>query len=121
MVLAAHYFWSHITWSAASIFLIFGVPNSCYSKVSYPQISIVIKDDIFRLDVSVDNAVLVAVLKPKDDIGSEELGLQLSKPPMFTDVVPQVPSAKVVHDQVQIMPVLKSVFHVHNIVIMKLG
>lgn len=63
MILSKHYFWRHVTWSSRSIFWIFGVPYSGDPQISYPQITLLIKNQILGLNVSMDNTVLVQIVK----------------------------------------------------------
>lgn len=93
MVLPAHDLWSHITWSAAGILFIFGIPNSSYAEVCNSDVSFVIEYQIFRLDVPVDYTIIMKIFQTMDDTGCEELGLFLSKPPMLADMVSKVSPA----------------------------
>jgi len=53
VILTAHNFWSHVSRSSRGIFSIFWVPDTCNSKVSYSEVAVFIKDQVFRLNVSV--------------------------------------------------------------------
>ena len=75
----------------------------------------VIKNQILRLDVSVDYAIVVYILQPLDDTGSEELGLFLREPPVSADMIPQITSCLQIHDQIQILSILKSILHVDDV------
>ena len=75
----------------------------------------VIKNQILRLDVSVDYAIVVYILQPLDDTGREELGLFLREPPVSADMIPQITSCLQIHDQIQILSILKSILHVDDV------
>lgn len=66
-------------------------------------------------------AVLMAILQPKDDISRKELSLKFGEPSMLTNVISEVPSAQIIHNQVQIMPVLESIFHINYEVMVEFG
>ena len=53
MILAAHNLWCHVAWRSWSIFWILRVPKTSDSQVSYAEITLLVKDKIFRFDVSV--------------------------------------------------------------------
>ena len=73
MVDSTHYLWSHVTRRARCILRIFRTPQSGDSEVSYPEVAIMINDQILRLDVSVDDILLVACFQSRDEAGTEEL------------------------------------------------
>jgi len=61
MRLLAHYFWSHIARSSWGVFWVIWVPNSSNSKVSDLEITVDVKYKIFRLYISVEDALLVKI------------------------------------------------------------
>ena len=64
---------THISRSPAGITAIVLFINSCNSKVSDSDVSSCIKDQILRLDVTVDNVILLQILKAQNDAGNKEL------------------------------------------------
>ena len=70
---STHYLWSHVTRCARCILRIFRTPQSGDSKVSYPEVAIMINDQVLWLDVSVDDILLVACFQSRDEAGTEEL------------------------------------------------
>ena len=59
MVLFEHYFWRHVTRSSTIFCVVFRMPFSCNTKISQPQISVSIKDKIFWLYISMNNACIM--------------------------------------------------------------
>lgn len=68
-----------------------------------------------------DNFILVQVLESDDHVGQEELGLLLRKSPALADVVSQVTPVDVLHQQIQVLPVLKGSDHVDDEGVLELG
>lgn len=76
-LLFEQYLWSHVSWCAAGLFLgadmslkqdIFGD-----TKIRDPCIAILLKDNIFRLEIFVDNVHLMYVFQANDDAGDYKL------------------------------------------------
>ena len=61
MILPTHDFWCHITRSSTCIRTIFWSHYSSYSHVSYPNISLFIHNQIFWLDVTLNNILFVEI------------------------------------------------------------
>ena len=75
MILFAHHFWRHITWSAARFFRIILGPYSCDTKVGDLQIPVLVEDEIFRLYVAVDYQLVMDKTESLDNTGYEKLSL----------------------------------------------
>lgn len=115
MILPTHHFRGHIARCTARVFLVLWIPDPCNPKVSHPQVPLSIKDQIFRLDVSMNNALIVHILKSLNDASRKELGLLLTESPMPADVIPEVSSGQQVHNKVEVVFVLKGKLHVHYV------
>lgn len=76
MVLPAHDFRSHVAWCARGVFLVFGSPYSSDTEICDAQVAVGVKNEVFRFDVSVDDALVVDVLEALNDAGGEEFGLE---------------------------------------------
>jgi len=61
-----------------------------------------------------DNAVIVHILQAYNDICDEKFGLRLNKFSSPSDVITQVSTIQIIHDEVKILSVLKSISHVDN-------
>lgn len=59
-----------------------------------------------------DDAVAVQVIQSYNEVGDEEFSLQFSESSSPADMVPQVSSVHVIHDEVEVLPILKGVVHV---------
>ena len=73
VVVSTHDLRSHVTRCARCILRIFRTPQSGDSEVSYPEVAIMVNDQVLRLDVSVDDILLVACFESRDEAGTEEL------------------------------------------------
>ena len=61
-----------------------------------------------------DDVVIVHVLQAYNDICDEKFCLRLNKFTPSSDVITQVSTIQIIHDQVKILSVLKSISHVDN-------
>ena len=112
VVLPAHHLRSHVARSPAGVCRIVGLDESSNAEIGGSEVALVVKDQVFRFDVPMDDVVEVQVLEAHQDAGDEELCLHLLKPSPAAHVVAQVPADQQVHDQVEVFPVLKGVGHV---------
>ena len=65
-----------------------------YAEICQPQIAILIKDQVFWFQVSMDNPVLVLELKTYQDTCDKEFGLFFRKSVSDPDVVSQVTTSQ---------------------------
>lgn len=63
MILSAHYFWCHISWSSRCILSIFWSPYSSNSEICYPYVSVHIYNQVFWFDISMDNFFLMTIFQ----------------------------------------------------------
>ena len=73
------------------------------SEIHYLQSQIVVKQQVFWLEVSVTHAALVDVLDARDELEVELAGLLLRQPSVPDDVVEQLTAAAVLHDHVELL------------------
>ena len=64
VVLAAHYFWRHVARSAARVLVVLSLLKARDAEVSHTQVAMLVKDQILRFNVSMDNTLRVNVLEP---------------------------------------------------------
>ena len=57
--LLAHDFRSHVAWGSTRIFGVVRVPHACNSQVSDFEVRVAVEHQVFRLDVSVEDTLLV--------------------------------------------------------------
>lgn len=112
---------SHVARSTWSLVGVLSLVHLCNSKVGDLDVPIWVKNQVFRLDVSMDDVVLVNVLESNSKTSYNEPGLLLGKTDSFSYVVPQVATSHQVADQVNVFNVLESVHHVHNEGVAQLG
>ncbi len=63
MILFTKYFRSHVAWSATCFLGVFLFIVTSDSEISNSEVTILIKDDVFRFNVSVDNISFVEVIE----------------------------------------------------------
>lgn len=112
MRLAAHDLRSHVARRARRIFLVLWVPNSCNTKISDLKIAILVEDEVFRLDVTMQNALLVEVLERKQHASYEESRLLLIEFLVLGQVVSEITALHEINDKEQIFTVVERVVHV---------
>lgn len=54
-----------------------------------------------------DYIIVVQILKSYNKIGHKKFSLYFRKTTFFTDMIPQITTIKVVHNQIQILSILK--------------
>lgn len=92
MVLPAHDFWRHVAGSARSLARVVRCHDSCDTKVSEPQVALIIKNHILRLDVSMNNICCVNCFQGVHKTRNKKPCHLLRKFPFPSDVVPEVAS-----------------------------
>ena len=55
MILPTHYFWGHVAWSSTGLAGVVGGEDASDAKICKSQVAFVIKDKVFRLDITMDN------------------------------------------------------------------
>jgi len=73
VILSTHNFGCHIAGRTTRVFCVLGVPNSSNAQISDPQIAVLVKNQVFRLDISVKDAVFVQVLEAQKHAGDKKL------------------------------------------------
>ena len=61
-----------------------------------------------------DDVVKMEILQSYQDTGNKELGLIFPKPASAAHVIPEVASNEKVHNQVQVLSILKGICHVDD-------
>ena len=76
------------------------------AKINELNVVVVIEQQIFRLQVPVNDAKFVDVLNARQDLRVHLACFLLLKPPVFYDVLEQLATAAVLHDQIQVVVIL---------------
>ena len=63
VILSTHNFGSHVARSATGVLGVLRVPNSGNTQVSNSQVAVLVENQVFRLNVSMEDAVLVQVFE----------------------------------------------------------
>ena len=72
MIEPAHHLRCHISGCTWGILCIFRSPNSCYSKISYSNITIIINYKIFWLNITMNNILFMAIFKTSNKTSNEK-------------------------------------------------
>lgn len=115
VVLATHDLRSHVARSAAGLLGVVWIPNAGYPEISHAQVSLIVEDQVLRLDVPVEDALAVDVLKSHHYASNEELCLLLAEAPVPRDVVSEIAPRQQVHHQIQVLSVLERELHIHYV------
>lgn len=121
VVLTAHDLGSHVAWSSRCVLRVLRVPESRDTQVSDAQVAILVEDQIFRLDVSVENRVLVEVLQAQQHARDKEFCLFLGEASVLADMVPQVTARHEVDNEIEVVSVFEGVVHIHEEWVIKLA
>ena len=73
VVLAAHHLWRHVARCSRSVLGVFRVPDPGNAEIGDSKVTSLIEDEVFRLDVAMQDAVLVQVLKAEQHARHEKL------------------------------------------------
>jgi hypothetical protein len=114
MILAAHDLWSHIAGSTTSVSVIVWFDNTGNTQVCGTQVALVIKDQILRFDVAVDNIIEMEILKSNQNASDKKLSLHLLETPAAAHVVAEVATDKQVHNEVKVLTILEGVGHIDD-------
>jgi hypothetical protein len=113
MVLSAHHLGSHVSWGATGLTRVVGRQDPCHSEISQTKVAFVVKDEIFRLNVPMDDELCVDCLKGVNQACYKKTCNLHGKLPFSGNMVPQVSPKKQVHHKIQIHSVLESKMNVH--------
>ena len=90
--------------------------NLAHSKVCQTKVTLVIDQDIFWLEVSIEDTLAVHVLEGKDNLSSVELCPSLLKtiPIVLVQVIEKFSTVDKFHHHVKVVLILKSILKAHN-------
>lgn len=118
MSLPYDYFRSQIfrcaTYSSGLILVNEVYPLFGEAEISESNVTILVKEYVLRLQVSVYNALLVQGLQSQDNLGCVETDTVLLKGLFFSQVEEKLPTVQEVHHHVQFILCLKRVVHLHQ-------
>ena len=72
VILAAHDLWSHISGRARGILGVLRVPQTCNTQICDPQVAILVKDKVLRLDITMQDGILVKIFEAKKHASDKE-------------------------------------------------
>lgn len=114
MILSAHYFRSHISWSSTCVVTIIWSPFSWDTKICYSYVAIAIHQQVLRFDISVYYTIVVHILKSNNATCDEKLCLFFCKLFLFVVMVSEITTGYYVCDEEEILVILKSIKHVYQ-------
>ena len=114
VILPTHDLWGHIARCTACLAWVVRWEDARHPKICQSQVAIVVKDQVFRFDIPMDDLLRMDGLKCMHKASNEETRHLHTEFALVSDVVPQVPSKQQVHHQVQIHSVLKCKMHIDN-------
>lgn len=91
---------SHISRSATRILSVIGNYLSRNPQVCDADVALVVEHKILRLQISMDNLLSVHILETEYDAGQEELGLFLGEISSVAQMVSEIPTIAVLHNEV---------------------
>ena len=114
MILTTHDFGRHVSWRSTCLSEVFGSEDARYSEVSQPQVTLVIKYEVFWLDITMYNQLLMDGFQGMYQTSNKEACNVHCELSFAGDMVPQITAKKQVHHQVQVHVVLKGVMNIDN-------
>ena len=90
MVLTTHDLRCHVAWRSRCVFGILGVPQPCNTQISNSKVTIFIEDQIFRFDISMQDCILVKVLKTKEHARNKEFYTKRNRSELRTTVISNI-------------------------------
>ena len=100
MILATHYFGSHVARCTRGVRGILGFQNFCDSHICDTDISILLHDNVFRLDISMNYALVMHVFETEHHASHHKLCFRFRESSSSADVVPQVTTCQQITDEV---------------------
>ena len=114
MILPAHDLWRHIAWCATGLTSIIRGKDTGDSEISQAQVALIVENQVFGLDIPVNNQLRMDSFECMDKTCNEESGCIHWELPTSCDMVPKIATKKQVHNQVEIHVVLECIVHVYN-------
>ena len=113
VILSAHHFWCHVARRSRGVMSVVWCPNSRDTHVGDPNIAIALQEQVLRLDVPVNNPVVVHVLEADQDASNEKLSLLLIEALLSVMMVSEIASCHKISDQVDVFKVGECIKHVY--------
>jgi len=98
VILATHDFGGHISRRTRGVLRVVLSPDSGDAKVCDSHITIDVNNEVLRLDVPVNNILIVEIFEARDEASHKESRRLFVESAMTADVVTEVTTREVVHD-----------------------
>ena len=73
VVLAAHDLGGHIAGRARCVLRVLRIPQTCNTQISDPQVAILVEDQVFWLDITMQDGILVKIFEAEEHASDKEL------------------------------------------------
>ena len=84
------------------------------SKVGEFDVAVSIQEDVVGFEIAVDIFHFVDGIECQQNFCSVKLGLFVGEDVLFDEQIHEIPAGKVLHDQVQVLGILKGAFQTNN-------
>ena len=114
MILTTHDFGCHVAGRSTRLGEVFGSEDASDAEVCQPQVPLVIKYEVFRLDIPMYNQLLMDGFEGMDQTSYEEASDVHGELAFAGDMVAQITAKEQVHHQVQVHVVLEGVVNIDD-------
>lgn len=123
MILVLHYFRSLVSGGSRLVVVIIQTlfPLACDSEVGELDVALVVENEVFRFEVTVDDFLEVACLQRESSTSNNELRDLRLETLFFDEMVPQVSACEHVQTDVQVQLVVASIPHVDDEVVQRIA
>ena len=115
--LLVEHFWSQILSSAYQRVrqaIVFLLEYFTYAKIGQTYVAIFVYENVLRFEISVDHVPVVEILQCQDDLSSIEASFFLTKVAFLLDMVEEVATRNIFHDQEKMCWRLKCVIEIQD-------
>ena len=90
VILTAHDLWCHIAWRSGRVFRVLRIPQPCNTQISNSKVTIFVEDQIFRLDISMQDCILMKVLETKKHARDKEFYIKRNRSELKITVISNI-------------------------------
>jgi hypothetical protein len=121
MVLAIDDFGSHVARSARRVLIVVRRKYASHPQISQAKVSLGVKNQILRFNVAVDDVILMQILQAQYDAAYKEFDDVLRELLIATNLKPQISAGHIIHNEVEVKPILEGEDHVDDEGVLQLG
>ena len=90
VILTAHDLWCHIAWRSGRVFRVLRIPQPCNTQISNSKVTIFVEDQIFRLDISMQDCILMKVLETEEHARDKEFYIKRNRSELKITVISNI-------------------------------